>query len=81
MTAEDKALFQQAAAIEGRSVAQFITAHMRGIASEIVNQSSQIRLDAGQSRQFVEALLSAPGKPTPALKRALSRHRRQVLEN
>jgi uncharacterized protein (DUF1778 family) len=80
VTAADKQLFQQAAAIEGRSMARFIITHVREVARRVVNQSNQIQLDAGQSRRFVEALLAPPRQPAAALKKAMVRYRRQVKE-
>ncbi len=80
VTAADKQLFKQAAAIEGRSVAKFIIAHIREVARQVVRQNNQIQLDADQSRRFVEALLAPPRKPTSALKSAVVRYRRQVTE-
>jgi uncharacterized protein (DUF1778 family) len=78
VTAADKQLFQKAAAIEGRSLAKFITLHAREAARQVVNRSNQIQLDAAQSRRFVEALLAPPRPPTAALKRAMARYRRDV---
>lgn len=43
-----------------------------------IRQSDPIQLDADQSRRFVEALLAPPRPPTPALKRAMARYRRDV---
>lgn len=80
VTEADKKLFQQAAAIEGRSVAKFIITHVREVARQVVKQNQQIQLDAGQSRQFVEALLAPPREPAAALKKAMARYRRQVTE-
>jgi uncharacterized protein (DUF1778 family) len=80
VTEADKQLFQQAAAIEGRSMAKFIITHVREVARQVVQQSQQIQLDAGQSRRLVEALLAPPREPAVALKKAVVRYRRQVTE-
>ena len=80
VTAADKELFQKAAAIEGRSMAKFIIMHVREVARQVIHQSHQIQLEAGQSRRFVEALLAPPREPAAALKKAMIRHRRQVTE-
>jgi uncharacterized protein (DUF1778 family) len=80
VTAADKALFQKAAAIEGRSMAKFIITHVRDVAQQVINQSNQIQLDAEQSRQFVDALLVPSHQPSAALKKAMIRYRRQVKE-
>ena len=80
VTAADKQLFQMAAAMEGRSLTQFILTHAREIAHQVVYRQQQIQLDTDQSRQLVEALLAPPRKPTVALKKAMARYRRQVTE-
>ena len=78
VTVADKQLFRKAAALEGRSLAKFITLHTREVARQVINQSNLIQLDADQSRRFVEALLAPPRPPTAALKRAMARYRRDV---
>jgi uncharacterized protein (DUF1778 family) len=80
VTAADKELFQKAAAIEGRSMARFIITHVREVARQVINQSNQIRLDADESRRFVDALLTPPRAPGAALKKAMVRCRQQVKE-
>ncbi|MGO8764862.1 MAG: DUF1778 domain-containing protein [Limisphaerales bacterium] len=78
VTAADKQLFRKAAAIEGRSLAKFVTLHAREAARQIVNQNNLIQLDAAQSRRFVEALLAPPRPPTPALREAIRAYRKSV---
>jgi uncharacterized protein (DUF1778 family) len=81
VTAADKQLFRKAAALEGRSMAKFITTHTREAARQVIARNSQLRLDADQSRRFVEALLAPPRQSPAALKKAMVRHRRQVIES
>ena len=78
VTAADKQLFRKAAAIEGRSLAKFITIHPLEVARQIVAKSHLIQLDAGQSSRFVEALLAPPRPPTPALRESIRAYRRLV---
>jgi uncharacterized protein (DUF1778 family) len=78
VTDADRLLFKQAATLEGRSMATFIISHGREAAQQVIQQSSQIQMDAEQSRRFVEALLAPPKPPTPALTRAMARYRRDV---
>src|SRR5438045_2100567 len=76
-----KKLFERAGAIEGRSVATFVIAHALKAAEELVRQQEIIRLNAEQSRRFVEALL-APARPAPdALKRAKKDYARRVVNH
>jgi len=76
----EKRLFQQAASLEGRTLAGFLLAHAREAAERAVLRSHTIRLDSQQSREFVESLLAPPRAPTPAMKRALKRYGRAVTE-
>ena len=76
----EKKLFQQAAALEGRTLAGFILAHAREAAERAVTRQNTIRLNSQQSREFVEALLATPRAPTTAMKRALKRYSRTVTE-
>ena len=71
VTDADRQLFQQAATLEGRSMAAFVMIHSREVAHQVIEHSNQIHLDAAQSRRFVEALLAPPRPPTPALQRAM----------
>jgi len=78
VSAADKQLFRQAAAIEGRSVAKFVTLHSVAAARQIVEKSHQIRLDAAQSRRFVEALLAPPRPPTAVMRESIRSYRKSV---
>lgn len=75
----DKELLQRAAVLEGRSMATFVVAHARDAAQRIVSEHETIRLNAEQSRRFVEALL-APPRPAPeALQQATKDYKERVL--
>jgi uncharacterized protein (DUF1778 family) len=76
----EKKLFQQAANLEGRTLAGFLLAHAREAAQKAVTQHQTIRLNSQQSREFVESLLAPPRAPTTAMKRALKRYGRAVTE-
>ncbi len=78
VTMADKQLFQRAAAIEGRSLAKFITIHTREVARQVVAQSDQIQLNSVQSRRFVEALLAPSRSPTPAMRESIRAYRKSV---
>jgi uncharacterized protein (DUF1778 family) len=79
VTRGDKRILQQAASLEGRSMATFVIVHARTAAEEIIARRNVIRLNAEDSGRFVEALLAPPRPPTPRLKRALKLHRRTVI--
>jgi len=78
VTDADRQLLQQAATIEGRSMAMFVIMHGREAAQQVIQQNNQIHLDAAQSRRFVEALLAPPRPPTPALLAAMRAYRKMV---
>ena len=77
---EDKALLERAAAFEGTSLAAFVVSHVRSAAQEVIRQHDLIRLNEAESRRFIEALLSPPGKPTRRFAQALELHRDTVTE-
>jgi len=81
VTREDKQIFQEAAALEGRSMATFVILHAREAAEETIARRNVIRLNAADSRRFVEALLAPPRPPTARMKRALKLYRETVGAN
>jgi uncharacterized protein (DUF1778 family) len=81
VTRADKRVFQEAASLEGRSMATFVIAHARAAAEEIIARRKVIRLDAEDSRRFVEALLAPPRPSSARLKRAMRLHRQSVISD
>lgn len=76
-----KKLFERAAEMEGRSVATFVIAHAVEAAEQLIREHDIIRLNAEQSRRFVEALL-APPRPIPdALRRAQKEYQKRVVNH
>jgi len=69
---EQKALFQRAAEMQGRSLTDFIIASAQDAALRTVEQHEVIRLNAEESRAFAEALLN----PRPPSKKLLDAARR-----
>ena len=59
VTRADKRIFQEAASLEGRSMATFVIAHAREAAEEIITRRRVVRLNAEDSRRFVEAFYDA----------------------
>ena len=78
VTRADKRIFRQAASFEGRSMATFVIAHAREAAERIVARRELIRLNAGESRRFVEALLAPPRAPTPRMLESIRAYRKTV---
>ncbi len=78
---EDKALLEHAAALEGASVASFVVSHLRSAAREVIQQHEVIRLNARESRRFMDALLAPPGKAPKRFQKALRLHQGSVRES
>ena len=63
VTAEQKALVAHAAALEGRSITDFVLASVQDAAKRAIAEHEVIQLSVRDSRAFVEALL-APREPS-----------------
>jgi uncharacterized protein (DUF1778 family) len=77
VTQEQKELIERAAKVSGRSVSDFVIAHVVVAAKKIIEEYEKQRLDQVQSRILVDALLS-PKKPNKNLKLAMQDYRRRV---
>jgi uncharacterized protein (DUF1778 family) len=75
ITPAQKALFQRAAALTGRSVTDFVIASAQEAAARAVREHQVMSLSAEASEAFVAALL-APAEPGPRLRRAAERYRK-----
>lgn len=80
LTPEQKALLQQAAALQGRSLSEFVVQGALQAATEVVRAHTLITLTAEESRAFVEALLN-PEPPNAALREAAARYRQTIGES
>jgi uncharacterized protein (DUF1778 family) len=80
VTSDDKRTIERAAALSGQSVSSFVSGHARDAAERIVERHGRIRLNAGDSKRFVEGLL-APAREVPkAAKDAFEDYRQTVRE-
>jgi uncharacterized protein (DUF1778 family) len=70
---EQKALFQHAAELQGRTLTDFVIASAHDAAVRVVEDMRKISLSAAESRAFANALLH-PRAPTPRLKAAAQRY-------
>ncbi|QDU87519.1 hypothetical protein Pla175_08810 [Pirellulimonas nuda] len=71
-------LLRSAAALQGRSVSDFVVSSARAAAEQAIANHDLIRLSLKDQQRFAEALL-APAKPVAALKRA-AKNRRKLIE-
>lgn len=77
VTAAQKALFQRAADLTGRSLTDFILSSAHEVAARTVREHDVLTL-SGQDRDlFVRTLLQPPA-PSPRLRQAAARYKRAV---
>jgi uncharacterized protein (DUF1778 family) len=67
VTDEQYALFQRVAAMQGRSLTDFVVSTLQEKAVQTVETLEIIRLNASESRKLAEALLGPPREPNEAL--------------
>ncbi|MCY2974550.1 MAG: DUF1778 domain-containing protein [Planctomycetota bacterium] len=74
---EQKDLIERAAAFSGRTISEFVLAHIEVAAKKVVEEHEKLHLDQAQSRILVDALLT-PKKPNKKLKLAMENYRKRV---
>jgi uncharacterized protein (DUF1778 family) len=74
VTREQKELLERAAALEGRSMTDFIIASAQDAATDSIARHELLRLSPRDQHAFVEALLNPPA-PNEALRAAVVRYR------
>jgi uncharacterized protein (DUF1778 family) len=74
---DQKALFQRAAELQGRTLTDFVIASVHDAAVRTIEDMRTIRLNAKESRAFAESLLD-PREPTARLN-AAARHYLRML--
>jgi uncharacterized protein (DUF1778 family) len=72
---EQKALFQRAADLTGRSLTDFVVSSVQAAAEEAIERHQVIRLSARDSLIFAEAILN-PAEPNEHLRAAAERYRK-----
>jgi uncharacterized protein (DUF1778 family) len=75
ITRTQKALFKQAAALQGRTLSDFIIQAASEAAARVVQAQKVITLTTQEQKVFVEALLNPP-EPGPRLRSAARRYRK-----
>ncbi|MGB8601377.1 MAG: DUF1778 domain-containing protein [Rhizomicrobium sp.] len=76
---EALAMLKQAAALQGRSVSDFMTTAAQAEAYRTIQEAQTIRLSLEDQRRFVDQLLNPPPL-SPAMKRARDAHKRLIQE-
>lgn len=67
VTAEQKALIEHAAALEGRSITDFVLTSVQDAAKRAIAEHEVIQLSVRDSKAFVEALLN-PREPSERMR-------------
>lgn len=79
ITKDQKALFQRAAALTGRSLSDFVVGSAQEVAARTLREQEAMALGARDREAFVAALLEAP-EPGPRLREAARRYK-EALES
>ena len=69
------AMLKRAAEIEGRTLTDFVVAAASAAARKTIEDAEMIKLSIEDQERFAEALINPPPL-TPAMKRAIARHRK-----
>ena len=77
VSAAQKSLLQQAAALSGRTLSEFVVASAQDAARRVIAEHESIRLSREEQLAFVQALLNPP-EPNARLKRAAKAYRQKV---
>ena len=74
---EVHALLKRAAEIEGRTLTDFVVAAASSAARKTIEEAEIIKLSVEDQQRFADALINPPPL-TPAMLRAIGRHRRLI---
>ncbi|MBM3551948.1 MAG: DUF1778 domain-containing protein [Alphaproteobacteria bacterium] len=74
VTADQKMLIERAAALEGRTVTDFVLTSVQDAARRTIEEHQQLELSVRDSRAFVEALLN-PQSVNDRLRETVRRYR------
>lgn len=80
ITPEGLAVVRQAAALQGRSLSDFVVAAAQEVAQKTIEDAHIIRLSVADQQRFAELLLNPPPL-SPALKRARAAHDRLIRQD
>lgn len=77
ISVEQKAVLQQAAALSGRTLSEFVVVSAQAAASRVIKEHETIRLSRTEQIAFVTALLNPPA-PNKRLRQAAAEYRKQL---
>lgn len=73
VSAQEKAIFAKAAAIQGRTLTEFVVSTLHEASSRVIESYEVMRLAEQDRETFVHAMLNPP-EPSENLKRAVKRY-------
>ena len=73
VSAQEKALFTKAAAIQGRTLSEFVVSTLHDASSRVIESYEIMRLTEQDRKTFIDALLNTP-EPSKNLKAAARRY-------
>jgi uncharacterized protein (DUF1778 family) len=76
---DEKVLLQQAAALEGRTLSDFLVSSAHRAATESIREHQIISLSVSESQRFADTLLDPP-EPSEYVIEAFKRYRRLVTQ-
>jgi len=79
LSPEQKALFQHAASLEGRSLTDFAISALLHAARKIIKEHAVIHLSLHDQQAFVQAI-TEPSKPNSRLIKAAKRHDKLIKD-
>ncbi len=77
ISVEQKTVLQQAAALSGRTLSEFVVASAQEAASRVIQEHETIRLSRTEQIAFVRALVNPPA-PNARLRKAAAAYRAQL---
>ena len=77
ISGEQKAMLQQAAALSGRTLSEFVVASAQEAATRVIQEHETVRLNRSEQIAFVTALLD-PTEPNARLRQAAAAYRQQM---
>ena len=77
ISVEQKTVLQQATALSGRTLSEFVVANVQEAASRVIQQHETIHLSRTEQIAFVTALLNPPA-PNARLRKAAAAYRKQM---
>ena len=75
---EQKAFFQKAASLQGRTLTDFIVSSLQEVALRVVEEHNTLNLREKDRKIFISALLQPP-KPSTHLTKAIANYKKEVI--